>query len=202
MYKKMFDTRSREADYNSPQTPARIRGRCRRRREPRCVRDTDLFLNGEKFQPQSITNPFYTPSCNLGAVLSCGPVMASGQSAAFGFPNPFLGIAGFAVVAATGAAILGGAKLPTWYRTGLVIGTVLGAVFVCWLIYQSLFVIKALCPTAWLFGPSLSPHSGTHFCTPSTAGDSGFPARFAPCSIGSAAITAPSSPADSPWSPS
>ena len=93
-----------------------------------------------------LTNPFYTPSCNLGAVLSCGPVMSSDQSAAFGFPNPYLGIAGFAVIAATGAAILGGAKLPTWYRAGLLAGATLGAAFVGWLIVQSLFVIKALCP--------------------------------------------------------
>ena len=56
-------------------------------------------------------NPDYVPSCNFNPVLSCGSVMAKPQAALFGFPNPLLGIAGFAVVITTGVAILAGARL-------------------------------------------------------------------------------------------
>lgn len=93
-----------------------------------------------------LTNPFYTPSCSINATVSCTSVMQSAQSAAFGFPNPLLGIGGFAVVAATGAILLAGGRLAPWYRVGLQIGATAGAVFVGWLIVQSLFAIKALCP--------------------------------------------------------
>lgn len=99
-----------------------------------------------------LTNPFYTPSCSINTTLSCGPVMSSPQAALFGFPNPYLGIAGFAVVAATGAMLLAGGRLAARYMAGLQIGAVLGTVFVAWLMLQSLTVIHALCPycmAAW-----------------------------------------------------
>ena len=99
-----------------------------------------------------LTNPFYTPSCSVNATISCGPVMSSPQAALFGFPNPYLGIAGFAVVAATGAMLLAGGRLAGWYALGLQAGAVAGTVFVGWLMVQSLTVIHALCPycmAAW-----------------------------------------------------
>lgn len=93
-----------------------------------------------------LTNPFYTPSCSVNATISCGPIMGSDQAAVFGFPNPYLGIAGFAVVAATGAMLLNGGRLAGWYTIGLQAGAIAGTVFVGWLMTQSLFVIHALCP--------------------------------------------------------
>lgn len=93
-----------------------------------------------------LTNPFYTPSCSINATVSCGPVMTSPQAAVFGFPNPYLGIAGFAVVAATGAMLLAGGRLAGWFAVGLQLGAVVGTVFVGWLMVQSLTVIHALCP--------------------------------------------------------
>lgn len=93
-----------------------------------------------------LTNPFYTPSCSVNATISCGPVINSPQAAVFGFPNPYLGISGFAVVAATGAMLLGGGRLAGWYWAGLQIGAVAGTVFVGWLMEQSLVEIRALCP--------------------------------------------------------
>ena len=103
-----------------------------------------FVLTVEKFW--LLTNPFYVPSCTVNDVVSCGPVMSSPQAELFGFPNPLLGIAGFAVVAATGAALLGGARLAGWYWAGLQVGVTAAAVFVSWLVVQSLFVIGALCP--------------------------------------------------------
>lgn len=100
-----------------------------------------------------LTNPFYTPSCSINATVSCGPVMSSAQAAVFGFPNPYLGIAGFAVVAATGAMLLSGGRLSGWYAAGLQVGVLAGTAFVGWLMWQSLVVIEALCPycmAAWV----------------------------------------------------
>ena len=37
-------------------------------------------------------------------------------------------------------------SLPQWYWIGLTIGTLIGAAFVHWLIFQSLYRIGALCP--------------------------------------------------------
>ena len=55
-----------------------------------------FVLTVEKFL--LLTNPFYVPSCSVNETVSCGPVMSSPQAELFGFPNPLLGIAGFAVV--------------------------------------------------------------------------------------------------------
>jgi uncharacterized membrane protein len=97
-------------------------------------------------------DPTYQPSCSINPVLSCGSVMTTPQASAFGFPNSLIGIGGFAVVAATGAALLAGARLRGWYWAGLQVGVAFGAVFVHWLIAQSLYRIGALCPyclVAW-----------------------------------------------------
>lgn len=93
-----------------------------------------------------LADPGYTPSCSLNPVLSCGSVMQTEQAAVFGFPNPLLGVAAFPVVAATGAALLGGARMARWYWLGLQAGVTFGVVFVGWLIFQSLYRIGALCP--------------------------------------------------------
>ncbi|RJL30043.1 vitamin K epoxide reductase family protein [Bailinhaonella thermotolerans] len=93
-----------------------------------------------------LRNPDYVPSCSINPVLSCGSVMATPQAEVFGFPNPLLGIAGFAMVTAAGAALLAGARPRRWFWLGLQAGLTFAVVFVHWLIYQSLYVIGALCP--------------------------------------------------------
>ena len=103
-----------------------------------------FILAVEKFR--LLTNPLYVPTCSINATFSCGSVMRSSQAEVFGFPNPLLGLVGFAIVAATGAALLAGAKLAGWYWGGLQLGVTGGVVFVHWLMFQSAFVIGALCP--------------------------------------------------------
>ena len=93
-----------------------------------------------------LTNSAYVPSCSLNPVLNCGSIMRTEQAAVFGFPNPLIGLAVFPLVTATGAALLAGARLRRWYWLGLQAGVTLGAGFVCWLIFQSLYRINALCP--------------------------------------------------------
>jgi uncharacterized membrane protein len=103
-----------------------------------------ITLTIEKFK--LLENPAYVPSCSLNPVLSCGSVMVTPQAAAFGFPNPLIGIAAFTVVVVTGVLVVAKVTLPQWYWTGLAVGTLLGVVFIHWLIFQSLYVIGALCP--------------------------------------------------------
>ena len=68
------------------------------------------------------------------------------QAEAFGFPNPLIGIASFAVVVTIGVVLLSGFAAPRWFWLGMQLGTTFGVVFVHWLIYQSLYQIGALCP--------------------------------------------------------
>lgn len=93
-----------------------------------------------------LQNPAYVPSCSINPVLSCGSVMVTPQAAAFGFPNPLIGIAAFSVVVVAGVLAVAKVSLPQWFWAGLAAGTLLGVVFVHWLIFQSLYVIGALCP--------------------------------------------------------
>jgi uncharacterized membrane protein len=85
-------------------------------------------------------------NCDFSVWVSCSNVMASAQSAAFGFPNSFIGIVGFSVVLTLGVVALAGSPLPNWMWAGLQAGTIFGIGFVTWLQYQSIYVIGALCP--------------------------------------------------------
>lgn len=93
-----------------------------------------------------LENPDYVTSCDINEFISCGSVMQSNQAAAFGVPNPLFGMAGFAAVALIGAGILAGARFKGWFWFIAQIGLLLATIFVHWLAYQSMFVIKALCP--------------------------------------------------------
>lgn len=95
---------------------------------------------------QILIDPSYEPSCNISPLLSCGSVMITPQASAFGFPNPFIGVAGFAIVVTVGMALLAGAKFKRWFWLGLQAGTLFGVAFVTWLQYQSIYAIGALCP--------------------------------------------------------
>ena len=93
-----------------------------------------------------LENPAYVPSCSINPVLSCGSVMATPQAAAFGFPNPLIGVVAFTVVVVTGVLAVAKVPLPQWFGPGSPSAPLLGVVFMHWLIFQSLYVIGALCP--------------------------------------------------------
>ncbi|HEY1838813.1 MAG TPA: vitamin K epoxide reductase family protein [Mycobacterium sp.] len=93
-----------------------------------------------------LLNPSYVPSCNINPIVSCGSVMTTPQASALGFPNSLIGIGAFAVVTVTGVLAITKVPLPHWYWIGMTLGTLAGAGFVHWLIFQSLYRIGALCP--------------------------------------------------------
>ncbi|MFH0519519.1 vitamin K epoxide reductase family protein [Streptomyces sp. M41] len=100
-----------------------------------------------------LEDPDFVPGCSLNPVLSCGSVMESDQAEAFGFPNPMLGLATYAVVVCVGVSLLAGAAFPRWYWLTFEAGCVFGIGFVSWLQFESLYRINALCLwccLAWL----------------------------------------------------
>ncbi|RLU84963.1 hypothetical protein CTZ27_26810 [Streptomyces griseocarneus] len=92
-----------------------------------------------------LKDPNFVPGCSLNPIVSCGNIMQSKQAEAFGFPNPMLGLACYAVIMAIGLALLSGARFPRWYWLGMEAGCLFGVGFVSWLQYQSLYSIGSLC---------------------------------------------------------
>jgi len=102
-----------------------------------------IMLSIEVFN--RLKNPHYVPVCNLNPILSCTSVADSWQSHLFGFPNYFIGIAGYAAVAAVGGALLAGAKFKRWFWQLVESGLLLATVFITWLQFETLYRIGALC---------------------------------------------------------
>lgn len=92
-----------------------------------------------------LENPQAQLACDISPFVACGPVMQSKAGALLGFPNPLLGIAGFAVLLTIGAALASGARFGRWFWGGLQVAVVLAAALISFLQFQSLFVIDALC---------------------------------------------------------
>ena len=92
-----------------------------------------------------LKNPNFVPVCNLNPILSCTNVADSTQSHAFGFPNYFIGIAGYAAVAAIGAGLLAGARFQRWFWQAVEAGLLFATAFVTWLQFETLYRIGALC---------------------------------------------------------
>jgi uncharacterized membrane protein len=84
-----------------------------------------IMLSIEVFD--RLKNPNYVPACNLNPILSCTSVADSSQAHAFGFPNYFIGVAGYAVLTTVGVAMLAGAQFKRWFwllvEVGLIFAT-------------------------------------------------------------------------------
>lgn len=106
------------------------------------------ILTTEKIQ--LIEHPHSQLSCDLNPIIACGSVINTKQAAAFGFPNPMLGLVGFAAVATVGGAILAGAAFKRWFWLAFQAGVTFAVGFVTWLQFETIFRIKALCPYCML----------------------------------------------------
>jgi len=88
----------------------------------------------------------YIPPCSFNPLISCITIMKTWQASVFGFPNPFIGIAGFAIVLTIGMAMLSGASFGRRFWQGAQVGVTFAIGFIFWLFFQSVFRIGALCP--------------------------------------------------------
>jgi len=91
-------------------------------------------------------NAGYIPPCTYNPLISCLNVMKTWQASVFGFPNPLLGIAGFAIIVTIGMAMWSGASFRRWFWLGAQAGLVFAVGLIYWLFFQSVYRIGALCP--------------------------------------------------------
>jgi uncharacterized membrane protein len=83
--------------------------------------------------------------CSIDPTIDCGPAMGIWQARAFGFPNPYLGLAAFATALTAAMARLAGSRA-NWFRTGLLAGSIFGQGFVLFLMFTTFTQLPALCP--------------------------------------------------------
>jgi len=93
-----------------------------------------------------LKNPDTILSCTFNLVLNCAAVMKTWQATAFGFPNMFIGLAGFPIVITIALLGLSSVKLPRWFLIGAEIGIGFWTLFAYWLFFNSVYVIEVLCP--------------------------------------------------------
>jgi uncharacterized membrane protein len=92
-----------------------------------------------------LENPNQHLSCSIDPIIACGNVIKSKQGTAFGFPNPYLGLAGYAAVLTIGLAMIAGARFKRWFWLLIEAGMLFALGFVHWLFFQTVYRIGALC---------------------------------------------------------
>lgn len=95
--------------------------------------------------------PNKTFMCDVNEKLSCSAVADSWQAQLIHLPegpvpNAMLGIMAFTVITVLGVVYACRFKAPTWFNWCFRIGVFACLVFSTWLLQQSMFVIKAMCP--------------------------------------------------------
>lgn len=101
-------------------------------------------LTMEKFE--ALADPGHIASCDFSPLVQCTRNLDSWQGSVFGFPNPILGLAGWVAPIVVGMAILARARFARWFWLLFELGMLFAFGFVCWLIFQSIFVLGTLCP--------------------------------------------------------
>lgn len=91
-------------------------------------------------------DPDVVLSCSINPLFDCVAVGSTWQANVFGFPNAFLGLISEPVVMTIAVASLCGVRFPRWFMFTANVCYLLGVIFAYWLLYQSTFVIGALCP--------------------------------------------------------
>ncbi len=91
-------------------------------------------------------NPDAELACSINAIFDCAKVGLTPQANVFGFPNAFLGLISEPVVMTIAVLGLSRIRFPKWFMFTANIFYFLGVVFAYWLLFQSTFVIGALCP--------------------------------------------------------
>lgn len=84
--------------------------------------------------------------CDFSVLVQCSANLESWQGSVFGFPNPILGLTGWAAPIVVGFALLAGARFQKWFWQLFWLGMTAALGFVIWLIAQSIFALSTLCP--------------------------------------------------------
>ncbi|HEY4152931.1 MAG TPA: vitamin K epoxide reductase family protein [Pseudolysinimonas sp.] len=98
-------------------------------------------------------HPHEALSCDFGFIVQCTKNLNSPEGSAFGFPNPIIGLGGFAAVIAVGVSLLAGARFARWYWIIFNLGVAGALAFVIFLIGHSIYHLGTLCPwcmVVWL----------------------------------------------------
>lgn len=93
-----------------------------------------------------LENPGGQTTCYVSVVLQCDKNLGSWQGEVFGFPNPLIGLTGWMAVLVVGVAVLAGVRFPRWFWALFGVGVAGALLFVCWLIGQSIYDLRVLCP--------------------------------------------------------
>lgn len=92
-----------------------------------------------------LKNPSTPLNCNLSPVIDCGTVLSNKLAALFGFPNAFIGMIVFAMLAIIGiAGLCGVVYTKAFKRVILSLGTIL-ILFSMWFFSASLYSIGKIC---------------------------------------------------------
>jgi uncharacterized membrane protein len=97
-----------------------------------------------------LQNPQADLDCNFSLIVQCGKNLESWQGSVFGFPNPLIGLGGFVAPIAVGVGLLAGARFARWFWIAFNVGIAGALAFVIWLISQSLYDLRTLCPWCML----------------------------------------------------
>lgn len=89
-------------------------------------------------------------SCDFSLIVQCTANLNSPEGSAFGFPNPIIGLGGFAAVIAVGVSLLAGARFARWYWIAFNLGVAGALAFVIFLIGHSIYHLGTLCPWCML----------------------------------------------------
>ncbi len=92
-----------------------------------------------------LKNPDVEPNCNLNPIVDCSGVLGDGLSAVMGFPNAFLGMIFFAILATSGLMLLSGGKFVRWYRHVVMAVSLILILFSGWFFAVSLYVLGKIC---------------------------------------------------------
>lgn len=105
-----------------------------------------------------LKNPSAPLACDLNPIIGCGSIIDTWQGhALLGVPNQFFGTAIFAAILTIGVSLLAGARYKRWFWQALHGGMFFGLLFVLWFMYQSIFVLKHLCPYCMLTWTAIVP---------------------------------------------
>lgn len=92
-----------------------------------------------------LKNPGGVLSCNLNPIVDCGTVLGNRWAALFGFPNAFIGMIVFAMLASSGIYMLLGTKPNKAYRNVVLALASILLAFSVWFFGMSLYVIGKVC---------------------------------------------------------